>query len=159
MICTACLHKIHQIVFFRNKKYLSNIHGQPLLLSWHGQRGGSFNGVAQLSYLCVSVLRNYGCFVAQYELFDNGSHARQSCHLSRAVGPPPPPKQQQKKWRNRSKPFSFKSPGITTCHLAPRIFETSYSPVEDGRATTAAPPPVGGGGGGDQQRFDGYSSP
>ena len=127
------------------KKYLFNFHGQQLR-----------RVVCRFSYLCVSVLSNYGFFVAQYELFDNGSHARQSCHLSRAVGPlPPPPK--KKIWRNRSNPF--KRPGITTCHLSLRIFKTSYGPVEDGRATTAAPPPVGGGGGGDQQRFDGYSSP
>ena len=64
------------------KKYLFNFHGQQLR-----------RVVCRFSYLCVSVLSNYGCFVAQYELFDNGSHARQSCHLSRAVGfplPPPP---------------------------------------------------------------------
>ena len=57
------------------KKYLFNFHGQQLR-----------RVVCRFSYLCVSVLSNYGCFVAQYELFDNGSHARQSCHLSRAVG-------------------------------------------------------------------------
>ena len=76
------------------KKYLFNFHGQQLR-----------RVVCRFSYLCVSVLSNYGFFVAQYELFDNGSHARQSCHLSRAVGPLPPPPQKKKIWRNRSNPF------------------------------------------------------
>ena len=63
----------------------------------------------------------------------------------------------QKNGGTEVNPFPSKDQGLR--HLAPRIFKTSYGPVEDGRATTAAPPPVGGGGGGDQQRFDGYSSP
>ena len=104
------------------KKYLFNFHGQQLR-----------RVVCRFSYLCVSVLSNYGFFVAQYELFDNGSHARQSCHLSRAVGPLLPPSP-PKKLDEQKQPF--KRPGITACHLSLRIFKTSYGPVEDGRAAT-----------------------
>ena len=82
------------------KKYLFNFHGQQLR-----------RVVCRFSYLCVSVLSNYGCFVAQYELFDNGSHARQSCHLSRAVGPPPPPKK-KKNGGTEANPFPSKVQGL-----------------------------------------------
>ena len=109
------------------------------------------------------MLSNYGCFVAQYELFDNGSHARQSCHLSRAVGtggqgvgviPPPQFWEEQKQniFLQKARDY-YKPPGPLDFQKLPTAL------LRMGGPPPRRAPPVGGGGGGDQQRFDGYSSP